>query len=162
WCSKNSHGYEGWSVVVAGRDSKAVDPQDTWEAGGFRIGKVSRTRVERASDDDSVSIGTLRDPPHLLADADEAIELPKNAKNSQIAAAREAAGLGRTPQLLIYRIDKDSKPRERSSGRGPLNVPRDLIGISIWLPDAAKNTEGGVGATHLTVRIPPELSNLAE
>ena len=81
---------------------------------------------------------------------------------------REEAGLGRTPQLLIYRVDKDSTGESKL--RGPLSVPADLIGISVWIPDPVQKDPGDPAAgptrrsyvTHVQVRIPDELRSMKD
>ena len=42
------------------------------------------------------------------------------------------------PQLLIYRIDKNSRASEGAKTRQDLNTPYDLIGLNIWLPESEK------------------------
>ena len=49
-------------------------------------------------------------------------------------AYRDKSGLEITPQLLIYRVDKDSKARGAGLTRVDLNAPEDLIGICLYIP----------------------------
>ena len=44
------------------------------------------------------------------------------------------AGLGCTPQLLIYRVDKDSAPKSGSASRKPLCAPCDILGLCVNIP----------------------------
>ena len=53
---------------------------------------------------------------------------------------RENHGLGLTPQLLIYCIDKDSKPQQNTN-RLELNAKADVIGLSILIPGVAENSK---------------------
>ncbi len=158
WCREHAARYGLWNVVVSG---PAGNSQAVWLKGAVEVRKVSRTRVIDASDADSVSIGTLRDPRDLLADAPTRLDVPANAGNSEIARLREQAGLGATPQLLVYRIDRDSRAPDGSPSRGrlraDLNVPDDLVGVSIWLPDAFSGDRRTSFTAKVTVRIPPEL-----
>jgi hypothetical protein len=163
WYRDHAHpaGYEDWNVVVAGKVPQDVD-RNQWSLPGGTIRKVARTRIRAASTSDSVSIGTLRDPIDLLSDADSTVVLSNSPRNHVVAKAREAAGLGRVPQLLLYMIDKDSNPAERELGkpdnervRDPLGVEEDIVGISLWLPKAGQLRRTFI--THLTVRIPQDL-----
>ena len=158
WFNSNIASYDKWNVVYAGLSSEAASVKE--------VVKINRTRLITASDNDSLSIGTLRDPPHLVADSLKAVQLPAIAKNPEIAEVRESAGLKNTPQLLIYRINKDSPVRAvRDAGgsekeepdRAKLDVACDLVGVSLWLPDHFEAGKRHHYATHVTVRIPPEL-----
>lgn len=180
WCEQQEL-CASWNVVAAGRgvaEPGASDARDRWAAGGWTVGKVDRTSVKNASKAESISIGALREPRHLLADlpaGDEAPQLHANATNPAIALLRENGGLKSVPQLVVYRVDKDSKakPRTRRGEDGvakdptrlDLNAAADLVGVSLWIPDAFE--EGGsVGdgsarrrsfRTKVTVRIPDSL-----
>ena len=125
------------------------------------IGKVNRSRLKSGSDTNSVSIGALRDPKDLLADADPPPKMPDGPSNSEIVRFREKAGLGTTPQLLLYRIDKDSSPAPETDDRTKLGTAADLIGISIWLPGRPIAANHNF-STHVSVRIPPELKSEAD
>lgn len=162
WFDDKKQHYTDWNVVLAG---PAGETDSNWVVAGQSIGKINRTRLDKANSDDALSIGTLRDPRHLVADATEYRKLPPNAKNSVIAFERSEVGLGRTPQLLLYRIDGDSKVRRLSDGalasstRQDLKAKADLIGVSFWMPDAFDKDRRTGFETHLTVRIPPELAS---
>jgi hypothetical protein len=159
WFHEHKTRYADWNVVAAGTTASASSPPgSTWTVGGMTVGKVTRTRLKKASGSGSVSIGTLRDPSHLLADAPIPPKVERNAPNSEIAGLRAKAGLDRTPQLLLYRINKGGRPANDERGdRAALDVVADLIGLSIWLPDAPAGDQRASYATHVTVRIPPEL-----
>lgn len=159
WCTEHQSRLDAWNVVVAGiSPPHGAQPADVWQFGALSVGKVTRTRLVGASNAVSVSIGTLRDPSHLLADAPIPKALSRNAQNSEVARLRAEAGLSNTPQLLLYRIDRNSDTGNRGSdGRAPLAVAADLIGVSIWLPDARPGDQRTSFATMVTVRIPPGL-----
>lgn len=53
-----------------------------------------------------------------------------------------------TPQLLLYRIDKDSTTT--SKGREPLEFDEDIIGISLLLPGSRSRNNL---ATHISIKI---------
>lgn len=166
WFEENKDSFDRWNVVVAGRATNPR-PDNNWKLpSGEVIGKIARSQLSEASDANSVSIGVLRDPKDLLADADASPELPKGPSNSEIVRARNGAGLGSTPQLLLYRIDSNSLPdpetEERlklgTRERLKLGTPEDLIGISIWIP-GGKPAANQSFSTHVSVRIPEELKS---
>ncbi|MBT2342145.1 MULTISPECIES: Z1 domain-containing protein [Pseudomonas] len=153
-------GYDKWNVVVAGNSgSKKV-----WELPGGTPGLVNRSRIATVRSDDGVSIGALRDPRDLLADAkfsEKTNTSSSNFDNSEIDNLRAMGGVGRIPQLLIYLIDSDSRYSRNASSSKPnkrrdsLHAKSDIVGISLWLPGGEVKSRSYI--THLTVRIPPSL-----
>lgn len=157
WYKKSSAeaGYQEWNVVAAGVKSENANGL-LWEVPGGTVGKVNRTRLDSHSNslDKSVSIGVLRAPKDLYEDIPEGAIDPAElirANNDSIRKARQEAGLGTTPLLILYRINKDSKPGESKtsksgetetgkSRRVPLGVEEDIIGISIWVPGVKSKT----------------------
>lgn len=67
--------------------------------------------------------------------------------------------MSQTPQLLIYRIDKDSIPQGRNAkGRIELNTPFDLIGLSILLPEISRRKDdddvnNGDGVDYVAIKL---------
>jgi len=152
-------GYQNWNVVVAGTG----DDNKVWHISGESVGLVTRTRLTEASREDAVSIGVLRDPLDLLADIETEYEAPEQPTNAFISHCRAQAHLDRIPQLLLYLIDKDSRPSEshmrrppNERTRAPLDAVEDIVGVSLWLPGAT-NVKRSY-ATHLTVSMPTALS----
>ena len=162
WFAENEGSFQRWNVIVGGRAAVHLAEGNWRLPSGHTIGKISRTRLNAASDATSVSIGVLRDPSDLLADAASPPEMPKGPSNAEIVKFRDAAGLGTTPQLLLYRIDKDSVPNppadEDPPARSKLDTPEDLIGISIWMP-GVKAAANHNFSTHVSVKIPEELKS---
>lgn len=153
--------YQNWNVVVAGTGGD----HNPWHICGEKIGRITRSRLKNASSDSAVSIGVLRDPLDLLADTDTKYTDSKPPSNEDISRTRNAAGLGKTPQLLLYLIDKNSQPAESEISkprkdkvreREALGATEDIVGVSIWLPGAKDSTRSY--ATHLTVKMPTVLS----
>lgn len=153
-------GYGKWNVVVAG---SAPKDDRSWELPGGRVGLVSRSRIVPDRSDGAVSIGTLRDPHDLLADAGPGVagESGATPNNSDIDRLRAERGVGGIPQLLLYLIDRKSKA-VRPAGepnverfRADLNAEEDIVGISLWLPGVRDRRKSF--ATHLTVRIRPQV-----
>lgn len=160
-------GYTHWNVVVAG---SSATPEKIWEIGGKAVGRIHRTRFADKRSDDGVSIGALRDPKDLLADAQglERENLPKNGfSNSLVAKLRAEGGVGAVPQLLIYLIDKDSEydPSKRVAApsrreRSSLDAKGHIVGISLYLPGSQGKQKSYV--THVTVNIPESFTEAEE
>lgn len=160
-----------WNVIVAGTAITEPDDDKIWEVSNIRIGKVTRTRkILDNLTDKIIDIGVLRAPKDLVADIrfDLLKEIDFNISNPSVAEimnVRRSAGLEKIPQLIIYRIDKNSQLREgyiqpkNSHARAPLNSEEDLIGICILLPGApSKNIKAGA----LTIKIDSRKLNLDE
>ena len=142
--SKNKMG--PWNVIVNGKESS---DNSVWKLPFGTVNKVSRTRKSRSDEDDNViNIGVLSQPKDLIIDVDldgKSEEL-KKAITSEFKAVlkkkiRCDAGLDRTPQLMIYRIDKDSKTSKNSVTRSDLNAIEDIIGICINIPGIKKQSD---------------------
>lgn len=132
-----------WNVIVAGKNNAT---NGTWELpSGKVINKINRSKkkLKNEVDETLLDIGVLRDPTDLLADVDvDSIADPvvkqlvlasiTSGKAKGAAGLRDRTGLDTTPQLIIYRVDKDSKA---SSGtRLDLQADEDLVGVSIYIP----------------------------
>lgn len=153
----NAAGYSKWNLVVAGN---APGGAKSWNLAGGSVGMVTRSRVRTERSDGAVSIGVLRDPRDLLADAEPSTgsESTATQENKEINRLRKEGGVGDVPQLLFYLIDADSKARSAPAGkdkRGDLKAKADIVGISLWLPGATGRKKNF--AVRLTVKIPPVL-----
>lgn len=132
-----------WNVIVAGKKSES---NGIWTLpDGKTVHKINRSKKKLQSelDDNLLDTGVLRDPTDLLSDVDvEAItdhdlknivtEFIASGKAKGVAGLRDKAGLDTTPQLLIYRVDKNSKAK--SGTRCDLEAAEDIIGLSIYIP----------------------------
>jgi hypothetical protein len=151
-------GYGAWNVVAAG--NKLVEGRG-WKLPSGDIGMISRSRVPKRSSNGAVSVGVLRDPRDLLADAQLGETMPpKRLTNELVSEMRAQGGVGHVPQLLLYLIDKDSEPRDQDiagdgEDREPLRAAEHIVGISIWLPGSGGTKRSFV--SHVTVRIPADL-----
>lgn len=176
-------GFTNWNVVLSGSGKVDDDTRKQWIVGGRGVGLVTRSRRGTANGK-KINIGVLRTPSDLYADMtkemynsiseefkltqagreernhiEEQLEEidQKQPKKSVINELRKVAGIGLTPQLLLYRIDKDSKfdkkqnPNTKEADRRyNLNASEDLIGVSLFVPGyrSGKNL-----ATKLSIRI---------
>ncbi|RYL92398.1 Z1 domain-containing protein [Sporolactobacillus sp. THM19-2] len=141
---KKEMNYKDWNVIVAGSgevikisqsDNKKIN---RWRLGDFMIGKVTRSAKLITGNGKAANIGVLRGPNDVFADIeDESFYMKRNKEKSSskdIRETRDRYGLNKVPQLIIYRIDKDSKARDSSSGRKDLNFDEDIIGVYINIP----------------------------
>jgi len=153
-------GYDSWNVVAAGTDPASGR---VWQLPDGAVGLISRTRIVPERSDGAVSIGALRDPRDLLADAgpETTEELKRHLNNAEVDRLRNERGVGSIPQLLIYLIDRDSAPRTTTQvtadgrSRVKLEAKADIVGLSLWLPGVSDRKTSY--AVRLTVRIPPAL-----
>lgn len=148
--------YTDWNVIAAGIDTSRLGNRlGHWSIGKHKIGKVSRTRLKRSRDDGAVAIGALRAPKDLVGDVDGMPTVIERFTDDNVRDVRKNAGLEKTPQLIIYRISKDSKAeRENSKTRLDLDTEEDIIGISIWVPGVRKSDGNPNFAASLRVNIP--------
>lgn len=148
--NKNSE-ISDWNIIVSGVGdvSNNIVSNKTWEIRNYKIGKVTRSRKIR-EEKNIIDIGVLRGPKDLIADQsqddiekkkDEEIKilLDKNKYDNIIVdKIREKLGILEKPQMIIYRIDKNSKSKEDSKRRENLDIEEDLIGIFINIPGRKK------------------------
>lgn len=133
-----------WNVVVAG---KSDSNNGTWTLpNGEKINKIKRTRkIPKEEEQSILNIGVLRDPRDVLADIDldeistpelktEIAEYISSGESKGAMAYRDKAGMETIPQLLIYRVDKNSVVSRESHTRQNLDAPVDLIGLCLYIP----------------------------
>lgn len=150
--SQKEADYTDWNVVAGGIQSLELG---SWELGGASVSKIRRTRLIRKTTDDSVAIGVLRAPQDLLADVTGFTQgSAENLDNESIVRLRSEAGLAKTPQLLLYRVSKDSRPEAGSLKRADLDVPSDLIGVSLWIPGVRDDSGNPNHVRMISVRLP--------
>lgn len=126
-----------WNVIAAG--IKRYDPQP-WKVGAG-INRIARSRVKRGSEGDNFSIGTLLGPADRFLDFPEDRKPPAgDLKESDISALRRDVFGSDVPQLIIYRVDKNSPAPQRKPKNGTeeirakLDAAEDLIGICLLIP----------------------------
>lgn len=142
----------GWSVIVAGKKSQT---NGLWPLpNGKTVNKISRSKKvpKNEADDTLLDIGVLRDPTDILADVDVnsisdisvrdvIVDIINGGSAKGAAGYRDKTGLDTTPQLIIYRVDKNSKCSDKNPADGEqartrqdLCAVEDIIGISIYIP----------------------------
>lgn len=131
-----------WNIVLAGK--KNASPEEMCGLPGCNVSKVSRTRKKTENEIHNViNIGVLRAPTDILADVDledqpqEIKDMFTHIDETKVKEIRAQAGLEKTPQLLMYVVDKDSKAKEGSSSRKDLEAPCDIVGLCVNIPGGA-------------------------
>lgn len=133
-----------WNVVLAGKsDGNSYEPYEI--APGIHVTKISRAQKIKGQIDGVLNIGVLRNPKDIVADVDldkvsdtSVKQSIKDFKTRYAAELREKAGLKKTPQLLIYIVDKDSCPTKSSTIRCSLNAKEDVVGLSLTIPGESR------------------------
>ncbi|MEH6948049.1 Z1 domain-containing protein [Bacillus sp. JJ634] len=154
-------GFTNWNILVSSKGKLGGNNDKLWEIAGHSVGKVSRSRLGKSAEEDPnfINIGVLRAPSDLYADIDEEglALLPEDYQDftkSSMAYVREVrkkAGLSKTPQLILYYIDKDSSPEKGSRRRFALEAKEDIIGVSLYIPGQEHGTSL---AASLTIELP--------
>ena len=82
---------------------------------------ITRSRLKNANDGQTFSMGAINDPNDMFVD------LPNDPQ-------RVERSYNEPPLLIIYAIDKDSKPNVKNSNRQALGALDDMIGLWLLLP----------------------------
>ena len=143
WIEDNKN-LTDWNVILAGKN----DNQKIMHFSKCSVSKVTRAKID-AKIPGIINIKALSNPSDLIADIDlqgkndEFIDRFNNEKGQSklFKKLRYDSGLGNTPQLIIYIIDKDSKASEAAKAAGTrfdLNAPEDIVGLCLNIPGAPK------------------------
>ncbi|HFU3697764.1 TPA: Z1 domain-containing protein [Streptococcus suis] len=167
WLKENDQSLDPWNVILSskGNELPIADETSDWNIHGYCPKSVTRSKLSKASTKDVTSIGVLRMPADLIADIEPnklSSEEKKASRIKEIRMLRETHGLGKTPLLVIYKIDKDSVPsaNNQSGRREALNFDEDIIGINVIIPSFidSKNVDGKTFADKLSIKISNEES----
>lgn len=133
-----------WNVIAIGKGQVNAKGND-WVQKHFTWNKVERSKQKHSKVED-IRIQSLRAPIDMYKDIDiEAVDDPdlvqmiERAHTANYLEVRERLGLQTTPQMMLYRISKDSKSNEKSRTREDLNTPYDLAGIYISIPGGRRS-----------------------
>ena len=139
WYEAISHNHllNTWDVVLAG---KKTDRLHQWHG----VGKINRTRKisgMNTADSRHICIGVLSDPNEWCSDLQiqSGKKFPVNLSEEEKIEIRKKYGKENVPLLVLYCIDKDSRPGKAGSVRQPLNTFADVIGVSIHIPGQRLN-----------------------
>lgn len=152
WLEKEGGEFENWNVILSSIGDISKENQKNWNIHGYSPSSVNRTRLTKNSNDKVTSIGVLRSPKDLLIDIDRDNIDYSLSKVSKVQEYRNKYGLSKTPQLIIYKIDKDSTPSSNSKDREPLNFKEDIIGINIMIPSVHNDNNKNL-ATYISAKI---------
>lgn len=121
-----------WNIIV----NNIKNGDSTWDVAGNTLYKTSRSKKKNYDNESYFSIGSLRTTKDIVSDI--YVEGGVNDKTErEIIEIRESS---KKPQLIIYRIDKDSKAKKDAKIREDLNMNCDLIGMYLFVPsDNDKN-----------------------
>ena len=147
---KEELNFDNWNVIVAGTNKIETvinDNEKQWKLGSHVLTKVNRSakNIFEKVESKIANIGVLRSPADVFADIMDAnFELDSTKiDNKNIEKTREEYGLNNTPQLIIYRIDKNSTARiakdSQKQKRQDLNFDEDIIGIYMSIPGGKTN-----------------------
>lgn len=148
--------FGNWNVILAGiNHNETLGERRITDT--ISINKINRTRRYEDAGDGTINISSLHSFDDFLSDIsvkkeDQGIlSEMKNVKHNtpSLNLLREKLGMGNTPQLVIYIIDKNSMPRNNSN-RYPINAVEDLVGFSINIPGIRK---GKSTIQSLTIKI---------
>lgn len=153
-----------WNVLMCGTNPDSETDDRLWKiSSGYSVGKISRSckSESNSSSGKQVNIGVLSGKRDYLADITEGMVSPETWKKIRASAKvsleykiyREEAGVDKTPLLVIYMIDKNSKPSPgKEKDRTPLNVDEDIIGLTMVLPGVRGKL---ITKTRLTIKSIP-------
>ncbi len=126
---------EDWNIVLSG-----VSNGDTFTLGNINIGLSNRAKLDDENCD-IINLKTISRQSDHFIDVDcrninkESIEYKKLLKYENYQEFRRNHGLSRVPLLIIYIINKNSKPtRDDSPNRVDLNAYNHLVGYDIYIP----------------------------
>jgi hypothetical protein len=123
-----------WNVGIV-ESGRGGNSEKELGAAGF-VRTVRRARLE--SSGAIADIKALMSRGDLLFDCNDAVE--REGGWEQLKAAR-LNHLGQIPLLLLYPIERESRPERESKVRVPLDAAHDVLGIAIVFPGSV--TEGG-------------------
>lgn len=156
-----------WNVILAGSGSVGSHTsENSWSSPLGTIGKITRSRKKIAADYHTIDIGVLRDPKDLVADVDRS-KLSERSRNivesgkglsARVHQIRAEAELEKTPQVIIYIVDKNSKAKRAAGDDGlrtDLNAASDLAGLCITVPGSATGNARS-NALRIKIDVEPE------
>ncbi len=147
-----------WNVNLLSKTTNVEGSPTITIAEKFIINLFSRSRIPSNNNED-INIRALYSKVDLFDDLEltkeqfyEYFETRNKNKipKERISEVRKEI-LGKTGLILIYPIDKDSKP-ERETLKFPLEAVKHILGISIYFPVS----EGDEGKNYIQVRIDKE------
>ncbi|MCE7782316.1 Z1 domain-containing protein [Staphylococcus xylosus] len=164
WLEKKGGEFEDWNIILSSigdiQNKESVD--NNWNIHNYSPASVNRSKLKRKSDNEITSIGALRAPSDLLVDIPEDSIKLNTSRIAEIQKIRSEYGLGKVPQLIIYKIDKNSMPnKDNSKAREPLNFKEDIIGVNIMIPSVQNKTTKNL-TTYIKAKIDTSARSIDE
>lgn len=143
---------EDWHILLSGVKGSPNTAKVTFDMFDLYLGQRSRIK---STIDGIYNLKTITGPADHFVDIDcnnlsptELDVVRKTHDNYQ--KFRATHGLSKTPLLIIYIIDKDSKPqKEKAATRFPLNTSQHVVVYDIYIPSDSKYDYGTKVAVHL-------------
>lgn len=124
-----------WNVAVIG----IQNPSRTTPLGlDSESPLIVRSKLKRSSTPTRAVIGTLMSKPDRVADLRPAALVSQQTTDKDLQKLRDEDGRG---LLVLYPIDRDSRPKKGASGRISLDAAGDLIGVAFCFPTAVLGSE---------------------
>ncbi|PCM45386.1 Z1 domain-containing protein [Marinobacter sp. ANT_B65] len=125
-----------WNVAIIG--SKRTRASDDMLGVIGQVPTVNRAKLNAASGSETADIKALMSRSDLVVDSN--LKFEKNMKWSDLKLARESL-VGNKPLLLLYIIDKNSKPQtEGSKNRSKLEAVSDILGYGVVFPGSKESS----------------------
>lgn len=160
--------FTDWNIVFSTTSNIPIANRDSaWNIKGYAPRAITRTAKMKSSEG-LANIGALRAPTDLYAD----LNLSTSELNAQLRESERLAqqhvmrriryeyNYGKTPLLVIYRIDKDSKVKENSK-RQNLEFSEDIIGMNLLIPSQLNpDSNGKKHVRKIRIKRPENLEDL--
>lgn len=147
--------YEKWNVVVVSNENEHISPL---VIDNIKINLVKRSKLVNNKDfDDRINIKILTAPVDIISDMKKNdIDITKKYSRRD----RSTKNYSSIPQLLLYIIDKQSKPNNSQGERAPLNLDNHLVGFALHIPGDESNSGGF--AKSLIIKLDPSDCDLVD
>jgi hypothetical protein len=136
-----------WTVLVLGPSKGRGTPADELLPG---LCKTTRSRIKSLTSDGAADIKSLMSRADILADSEEGPDSPRSSWEDVKSKRRrllQEAGIPDSPQLFLYLIDAESKPR--SKNRLALEAAGDVLAMAISFPPSTRSD----GQAYVQVRL---------
>ncbi|MCX4666992.1 Z1 domain-containing protein [Streptomyces sp. NBC_01381] len=126
-----------WNVAIVGNRAGDTDTDFTF-APDIAVGRITRARLQSPTGEpDFADIKTLMSRADATVDL---VDVPRGLEEDEIKRERRKQ-LPDTGLLVLYPIDKDSRPSElRKKSREPLDAEDHVIGIGLVFPEPRQDS----------------------
>lgn len=142
-----------WNIIIASNSKEGKE----WNICNNKLHIVSRSEKPDYENKNYFSIGSLRSTNDIISDCELNDVEKKNILNDTAEIIRYRENDVYVPQLIIYKVDKDSKPSNNSK-RKLLETNVDLIGMYLFIPGDKHNNF----VETVTINIPKSDENILD